>query len=215
MNYDEFRQLFAKLGNFYKTKDVDKFNKRLIKAKTDVSFLRPYVLEHQEYYRTFFQVSLGLCGSIEEKIKFIDENLELLQDWWHTDEIPVFLENELSFELAYKKAREWISSDLPFARRLGYIIFIPRLTKDTSNVERLLSLCKNDEEYYVVMGEAWLISYCAMCDVDKTHRFLDNCDLKYNIVGKAIQKICDSHVVSEEDKESFKELRTKKRASCT
>lgn len=213
MKYDEFKALFAELGNSYKTKDIDRLNKRLIKEKTDVSFLKPHVLENQEYYRTYFQVSLGLCENIDEKIRFIDENLELLQDWWHTDEIPVFLRDELSFELAYKKSQEWIKSDLPFARRLGYIIFIPRLVKDPKRVEQLLSLCKNDDEYYVYMGEAWLISFCAMCDADKTYKFLQDCDLKYNIVGKAIQKICDSYVISAEDKDRFKELRAKRKIS--
>ncbi len=210
MTYEEFQNEFATLGNC-KTKDVDRFNKKLIKQREDVSFLRPYVLDNQKYYRTYFQVSLGLCDGTDEKIEFINSNLELLQDWWHTDALPVFLADEISFDLAYKNAVRWVKSDLPFVRRLGYIIFIPRLVKDKANVDKLLDLLKNDSEYYVVMGEAWLISFLAMCDPEKTYCYLQNCDLKYNIVGKAIQKICDSYVVSQADKEKFKSLRSERK----
>ncbi len=92
-----------------------------------------------------------------------------------------------------------------------YVLFIPRLVRDASKIEPLFELFKNDEEYHVIMGEAWLISYLAMCDANRTYTYLQNCDLKYNIVGKGIQKICDSYVVSGEDKERFKGLRSSRK----
>ncbi len=211
MTLDEFEKEFLKLGENYKTKDVDRLNRQLIRQQVDVSFLRPIVPQKQEYYRTYFQVSIGLCPTLEGKMQFIEDNLELMQDWWHTDCIPVFLGKELDFDTAYQKACIWVQSDLPYARRLGYIIFIPRLVKDREKVDQLLSLLKNDDVYHVVMGEAWLISFLGMCDPDKTYDYLKRCDLKYNIVGKAIQKICDSYVVSPEDKERFKSLRSERK----
>ena len=67
MDLKEFEKEFATLGNDYKTKDVDRFNKGLIKRGIDVSFLRELVLEKQQYHRTYFQVSLGQMKTIEEK----------------------------------------------------------------------------------------------------------------------------------------------------
>ncbi len=210
MKLNEFKLEFSKLEN-YKTKTVDKFNQRLIKNNIDVSFLKPIIINHQEYYRTYFQVSIALSTSLDEKFKFIEDNFNLLSDWWHVDGIVVFLGNTLDFDYAYNKAQEYINSELPYVRRLGYVLFIPRLVKDKNNIDKLTKLLKNDNEYHVVMGEAWLISYLAMCDVEKTYNYIKNCDLKYNIIGKAIQKICDSYVISDKDKQRFKDLREERK----
>ncbi len=207
MTRKEFETAFSELGENYKTKDIDRFSKRLIRENADVSFLKPLVLQQQQYHRIYFQVSMGLLERVDEKLKFLEENFELLQDWWHVDQIPVFLANSLDFDTAYRKAQEYVRSELPFVRRLGYVLFIPRLVKTEAQVDRLIPMLKNDTEYYVVMAQAWLISYFAMCAPDRTYAFLKDCDLDYTIVGKAIQKICDSYVVSKEDKERFKALR--------
>lgn len=71
----------------------------------------------------------------------------------------------------------------------------------------MLKLFKDDDEYYVIMAEAWLISYLGIYNPDKTLEYLKSKPLEYNIVGKSIQKICDSFRVSEENKNRFKEVR--------
>ncbi len=211
MTLTEFKKEYASLGTNPKTAVVDKFNKKLIKNNVDVSFLKPIIADHQEYYRTYFAVSIAIRKSLDEKFEFIEDNFELLHDWWHVDGITVFLGNSLDFEYAYKKALDYVQSNLPYVRRLGYVMFIPRLVKDKANTDKLLALLKNDNEYHVVMGEAWLLSYIAMYDKEKAYTYMKECDLKYNIIGKAIQKICDSYVVSDEDKERFKGLREERK----
>ncbi len=208
MTYEEFEERFHKeVGEHYKTKDVDRFNQRLVKEHADVSFLKEHVLEKQQYHATYFCVSIQTRDTLDDKFAMIDDNLDLLQDWWHVDQIMKFLGSDLTFSYAYKKAKKYVKDKRPFVRRLGYVIFIPRLVKQPKQVEKLIKLLKNDEEYYVVMGEAWLISFLAMADPDQTYSYLEQCDLAYNIVGKAIQKICDSYVISDEEKEKFKSLR--------
>lgn len=207
MDFIEFKKEFSKLGNNYKTKDVDKFNKILIKKNIDVSFLKDIVLEKQEYHRTYFQVSLGNLKSFEEQFLFIENNFHLLQDWWHVDQLQQFIKKDLTFEYAYLKAREYIMSDLPFVRRWAYVIFMPTLVKDVNNFDKLVSLFKEDSEYYVIMAEAWLISYMGMFHPERTLKYIEKCPLNYNIIGRAIQKICDSYRVSNDYKEKFKELR--------
>ncbi len=209
MTLIEFECEFSKLGKNYKANDIDILNKRLLKNGVDVSFLRPTLSEHEEYYRTYFWVSIKERKSSEEKLRFVEENFDLLHDWWHVDSIVSFLGNSLDFEYALEKAKEYIQSDLPYTRRLGYVLFIPRLVRDRSNIEPLFELFKNDDTYHVVMAEAWLLSFLAMCDPDRTYKYLDSCSLDYSIVGKAIQKICDSYAVSNETKERYKELRKK------
>ncbi len=207
MNLLEFESEFSKLGNNYKTNDVDRFNRVLIKKKADVSFLKDIVLTKQQYHRTFFQVSLAQLKGIEAKLEFIEEHFDKLQDWWHVDQLPQFLGKELNFDIAYAKAKEYIKSELPFARRWGYVMFMPTLVKEEGAAEKLFLLFKDDDEYYVQMAEAWLISYLAVYEPEKTLEYLGDCDLNYNIVGKAIQKICDSFRISNEEKARFKEVR--------
>ncbi len=211
MNFFKFEKEFKRLGDNLKCADVDRFNRRFIKEGIDVSFLKPYLSEHEEYYRTYFQVSIKQRKTAEEKMAFIEDNAELFHDWWHIDSIVGFLGDSLDFDYALSKAQEYVKSELPYVRRLGYVIFIPRLVRDPSRIEPLFSLFKNDNAYHVVMAEAWLLSFIAMCDAERAYRYLKVCDLSYDIVSKAIQKISDSHVVSVENKELFKTLREERR----
>lgn len=207
MNLYEFESLFSALGNNYKTKDVDRFNRTLIKKQADVSFLRDIILSKQEYHRTYFQVSLAQQSGIEAKFSFIESNFDQLQDWWHVDQLSQFVDKELAFDFAYAKAKTYIQSELPFVRRWGYVMFMPSLVKETGAADQLFPLFKDDDAYYVQMAEAWLLSYLGIYEPEKTLAYLESCPLDYRIVGKAIQKICDSFRISTEWKERFKEIR--------
>ena len=207
MNLQDFEKEFSALGKDYKTKDVDRLNRNLIKRGVNVSFLRDIVLEKQEYHRTYFQVSMGQIKGIEGKLKFIEDNFDKLNDWWHVDQLSQFVDKELTFDMAYEKAKEYVNNDMPFARRWGYVIFMPTLVKDESKAEDIIKLFKDDDEYYVQMAEAWLISYLGIYAPIKAFDYIKECPLKYNIIGKGIQKICDSFRVSDEWKEKFKSLR--------
>ncbi|MGN0503831.1 MAG: DNA alkylation repair protein [Ruminococcus sp.] len=192
-----------------RTKDVDHYNKRLIRDKTDVSELRDFVLENQLLHRTYFQVSMGLLPNNELRFKFIEDNFEHLQDWWHVDQLLQFLKKPVDFDFAFDKAKEYINSELTFTRRWGYVLFLAGLQKDISNTKAILSLLKDDEEYYVQMAEAWLIAELGVFNIEEVKHFLESTTLNYKITGKAVQKLCDSFRVSKEDKEFVKSLRTK------
>jgi 3-methyladenine DNA glycosylase AlkD len=86
---------------------------------------------------------------------------------------------------------------------------MPRLVKEKEAFDLIISLLKDDDEYYVVMAEAWLISYLAIYHPERTLEYLNNTNLKYNIVGRAIQKTCDSFRVSKEYKEKIKKIRSR------
>ena len=208
MTLTELEIEFKKIGS-YKTKDVDKLNRKFIKEKVDVSFLKDIVLDRQEFYRTYFQVSLCSLNNVNDQFKFIENNFHLLNDWWHVDILPQFLE-EFDLDFAYAKACEYIKHENPFVRRWGYVLFMPSIVKDELAFYKIVSLLKNDNEYYVIMAEAWLISYLAIYHFDKTYDFIKNDNiLSYDIIGRAIQKTCDSFRVSSVNKEKIKELRIK------
>ena len=192
-----------------KTKDVDRYNKKLIKEKTYVSEIGEYIMENQILHRTYFQVSLGLIKDTEKQFEFIEKNEDYLQDWWHTDQLIQFLKKPVDFDFAYRKAKEYINSEKTFTRRWGYVLFLAGLQKDKSHTKDILALMKDDDEYYVQMAQAWLICDLAVFNPKEVIEYIESCGLKYNILGKAIQKMVDSYRISDEDKSYVKALRSK------
>lgn len=191
------------LPEHYKTGDVDRLIRKLVKQKADVSQLRPYILTEQQFHRIYFYVSLDQIKDVDERMAFIHENL-LFSDWWHTDQLISYVA-DLDFDSALEYAKEYIHHEDPFIRRWGYVLFISRLCK--GHAAQLLPLMHNDEHYYVQMAESWLIAELAVYEPEAVHGWFSGNDLNYNINGKAIQKICDSFRISKEWKQKYKELR--------
>ena len=212
MKYEEIVNDLRSIENL-KTKDVDKYNKKLIKEKADVSDLKDYVLKDSLVHRTYFQVSMGKLKTYQEQFKFVEDNCDLLQDWWHVDQLTQFIKKPVDFDYAFKMAKEYIDSDKPFVRRWGYVLFLVGLQKDVTHTKEILSLMKDDDEYYVQMAEAWLICDLAVFNVDEVMKFTEYTKLHYNIMGKAVQKICDSFRFTAQEKDFFKNKREKLKAN--
>ena len=206
MTYEEISAALRRIENI-KTGDIDRYNKALIAKGADVSALAGHVLSDPLVHRTYFQVSLALLESVEAQLDFIEANGDLLNDWWHVDQLPQFLKKPLDFSSAYGRAKRYVRSDKPFVRRWGYVLFFTGLQKERENLEPILALMKDDDEYYVQMAEAWLLCELAVFHPEDVLRFVRESRLKYNILGKAIQKIQDSYRVSPAHKEAFRALR--------
>lgn len=187
----------------YKTADLDRLIVKLVREKADVSALREHVLAEQDLHRIYYYVNLKQIRDVQSRMAFIHENL-MFSDWWHTDQLISFVA-DLPFDQALSYAKGYLWDADPFIRRWGYVLFISRLGR--GHAAELLPLMKNDGEYYVQMAEAWLIAELAVCEPDQVHAWMADNDLRYNMNGKAIQKICDSYRISDAWKESFKQLR--------
>ena len=187
----------------YKTADVDRLIRQYVKQKADASALRPYILAQQQLHRIYYYVSLEQIKGAAQRMAFIHENL-LFSDWWHTDQIISYVA-DLGFDAALAYAKNYIHSEDPFIRRWGYVLFISRLCK--GHAGEILPLMQDDDHYYVQMAQAWLIAELAVHQPEAVCAWIGRNDLKYNINGKAIQKICDSFRISAEWKQKFKALR--------
>lgn len=194
-----------------KTKDIDTYSKGLIKSGTDVSEIKNYILTHQLLHRIYFQVSLGQITEITKQFSFIEDNEDYLQDWWHVDQLTQFIRKPIDFEFAYTKAKIYTNSSKPFVRRWGYVLFLTGLQKDPKNTKQILSLIKDDDEYFVQMAAAWLICDLMVFNPKDTIAFIETCGLDYNILSKAIRKTVESYRISDENKEYVKSLRAKLR----
>ena len=191
------------LPEHYKTGDVDRLIRRYKEQRADVSALRPYILAEQQFHRIYFYVTLDQIRNVDERMAFIHENL-LFSDWWHTDQLIRYVA-DLDFDTALRYAREYIHDEDPFIRRWGYVLFISRLCK--GHAGELLPLMHDDDAYYVQMAEAWLVAQLAIWEPEAVWEWFRINNLKYNINGKAIQKICDSYRIPGDWKRRYKELR--------
>ena len=199
----QVQQDLDELPASYKTADVDRLIRRYVRDRADVSELRPHILQEQQFHRIYYYVALKQMKDVSQRMAFIHENL-LFSDWWHTDQIISYVA-DLDFATALAFAEGYIQSEDLFIRRWGYVLFISRLGR--GHAGELLKLMKNDDAYYVQMAEAWLVAELAIFEPETVLAWFANNGLKYNINGKAIQKICDSFRISKEWKERFKALR--------
>ena len=191
------------LPEHYKTGDVDRLIRHYVKQKADVSALRPYILTEQQFHRIYYYVTLDQIKSVDQRMDFINENL-LFSDWWHTDQIISYVA-DLGFAVALGHSKNYIQSEDPFIRRWGYVLFISQLCN--GHAAELLPLMHDDDHYYVQMAQAWLIAELAAHEPEAVFEWFGKNHLKYNINGKAIQKICDSFRVTDDWKAEFKKLR--------
>lgn len=203
---EEVRSDVAALRENYKTKDVDELIKRYVKEKADVSQLKDIILNEQQFHRIYYYTTLKQIKDPLERLRFIDNNL-LFSDWWHTDQL-IKQVSDVDFETAFTYASRYVTDKDPFIRRWGYVMFISKLCRSEENLDRILSLLHDDEEYYVQMGEAWLLAELAIFFPNEIYLYLkDNCAIKYSITGKAVQKMCDSFRINDSFKEKYKSLR--------
>ncbi len=204
--YLTVEQVMADIGKLpekYKTADLDRLIKKYIAEGSDVSALRPHILEHQELHRIYYFVSLKPMKNVRERMDFIHKNL-LFSDWWHTDQLIGFVA-DLDFNAALEAAHEYVRSEDPFIKRWGYVLFISKLGR--GRAAELLPLLSEDDRYCVEMAEAWLIAELAVFEPQVVLEWLAECRLGYNITGKAVQKICDSFRIPNSVKEQFRALR--------
>ena len=190
-----------------RTADIDAIAKQYLKDNIDVSELYSHIAESGALHRIYFVVSLKRIKKYEEQLAFIEKHFSCLRDWWHVDMFLQLLVKAPSFEYVYNKAKIYTKSNLLFVRRWGYVIFLSGFQKDPQRTKEILSLLHDDHEYYVQMAEAWLLADLAIYNSQAILDFIASKALRYNIIGKAIQKMCDSFRISEEVKKQAKSLR--------
>lgn len=185
----------------YKAKDIDEFIKN--NKTLDVSNLRKYVYGSYLYFRIYFKISLKRFKTNKEKLDFVENNLDLFCDWWSTDMIGQFLNKNLDFSDHFNRTIKYLKSKDTFTRRFAYVLFINKLASDKTHLDEILSLMKNDDEYYVKMAIAWLL--CELCvyhDI-KIKEFIMNSNLSIDIKRMAINKIRDSYRIDKSIKDEL------------
>lgn len=95
----------------------------------------------------------------------------------------------------------YLKSNEPFKIRLSLVLLLDYYINE-EYIDKILNICDNirNDNYYVKMANAWLISMCYIKYQKKTYEFLLNNKLDTFTINKAISKIKDSYRVPKEEK---------------
>lgn len=186
----EFLGLYTKelksIANKYKNIDINTFE---LNRYYEINFL-------------YFYIYLKRTKDLNLQLDFIKNNLQYIDTWAIVDQT-----SSLLVDYKFETSKYLLSFDNEYLLRYAYVCLL-KFTKDPKSIDYILSLLKNDVRYYVIMSEAWLLSYCFINDFNKTYSFyINNNNLNKEILLIGIQKTIDSYRVSKENKLKLKELR--------
>ena len=160
--------------------------------------------ELDKYYEVnylYFYIYLKKNKNIDDQINFLVANRSHLENWAIVDGTSKLL---VDFKL--NDSKKFLKFNDEFIVRYPYICML-KFTKNLQNINEIFSYLKNDDRYYVKMGEGWLLSYCFINHFDETYKYYENTTIDKSILLIGIQKAIDSFRVSEENKLKLKELR--------
>lgn len=170
-----------------------------------------YINSKHTYYEEYMIHGL-ILGYIKmpfnDLLKELDKFIPYIHDWGMVD-IPV--SNLKCFKKNLDEGYEYILKLLKgdtFSIRFGLILLLDYYINDKyidNTLDIVLNIKNND--YYVMMARAWLLSVAFIKYKDKTIKILNNSKIDKVTVNKTISKICDSYRIKEEDKIEVKKLR--------
>ena len=151
----------------------------------------------------YFGLSLSRFKTIDEQLDFIKEKGKIAKSWAITDTIVTYFK-KFSFDKYWDFFLKMYQSQYTYDRRIAYVLGLKQY-KD-HQIIKILNYINKNEEYMVMMGEAWLLATMAISEETPVFEFLKNTD-DIVLKRKTISKICDSFRFNEESKNRFKSLR--------
>ena len=156
---------------------------------------------------------LGYLKLDFNKLKpLVDDFLPYIDNWAVCDmtvaNLKVYKKNKTK-DIVFDEIKYYISNDNPWINRFGYVLLLEYFIEE-KYIDEIFKLCENyQDEYYVKMAIAWLISVCYIKHKGGTLTFLKKHKLDVWTHNKAIQKIIESSRVSDEDKIMLRGLKRK------
>ena len=147
--------------------------------------------------------------SIEDTFKYLKEFVPKINSWAVCDTTC----SNLKITKKYMKEmwnflEQYINSNKEYEIRFALVMYLNYYLTEEYIDEILKRIDKiANKEYYVQMAIAWLISFAYIKQKEKTEKYIKNNKLDKFTLNKAIQKICESYRVTEQDKEYLKKYK--------
>ena len=151
----------------------------------------------------YFGLALTRLKSTKEQLDFLVKNVRNAKSWAITDCMSTYLK-KVNFEEFYDFFLKTYDSKYTYDRRMAYILALKQYKDE--KVLKILPLIKLNEEYIVMMAEAWFLATLAIVKEDEVFNYLKGLD-DITLKRKSISKICESFRFSENSKNKFKSLR--------
>jgi len=145
----------------------------------------------------------------KDVLPYLKDYLSKVDSWAQIDSMVCSLKSiKDDKDFVYKIVKQWLKSNEEFTTRIALVILLTYFVeKRYLNDIFELSLLINNQYYYVMMANAWLISVCMIKYPKETKKFLKLKRLDKVIQNKAIQKSCDSYQVLQDDKDELKNIK--------
>ena len=220
MNYQELKQhLFEisdmKFANFSKSLSNSDYISIGVKNPVLRSIIKEHVKDEElklsdfklgkylEVDFIYFGLGLVRCKTVDEQLDFLDKNIYKAKSWAITDCVSTYIK-KIKFEQFWKFFEKNNDSQYIFTRRMSYILAL-KFYRDRE-VLRTLDFIKPNEDYMVMMSEAWLMATIAIYYPNEIYEYLTKTkDL--TLKRKTISKINESFRFDQTTKEKFKSLR--------
>ena len=151
----------------------------------------------------YFGLGLSRCKNYNEQLDFLDKNIYKAKSWAITDTASTYMK-KFPFEVYFNFFKDHCNSKHIYVRRMSYILGL-KFHKEKGTLQTL-DYIKPNEDYMVMMAEAWLMATLAIDFEDEIYNHLSKCE-DIILKRKTISKICDSYRFDETSKNRFKELR--------
>lgn len=180
--------------------------RNLVKEHYNDKDLKLEDFEHHKYQEIdviYFGIGLCRCKDIDEQLLFLEKSLIHAGSWAVTDLIGAYLK-KCDYEKFWEFFLKTNGDEYTYTRRFAYVFGL-KFSSDKRILDTF-KYFKPNEEYMVMMAEAWLLSFVAIHFPEEVYDYLAKCSDEI-LKRKAISKICDSYRFSDEQKNKFKSLR--------
>lgn len=170
-----------------------------------------YINSKHTYYEEYMIMGL-IIGYIKvdfkTRLELLDKYVPYIEDWALSD---IVASNLKCFKNNLEDGYLYINKLLKgssFSIRFGLVLLLDYYIND-EYIDKVYDIILNidDNNYYVEMALAWLISVIYIKYKDTAIKLIKSDKLSKNVINKAISKICDSYRVDNIDKIDIKKYR--------
>ena len=159
--------------------------------------------EYQEIDIAYLVIALKRAKTYKEQMEFLKNNLYFVKGWAVTDVLNQYLK-KATFAEYFPFFEHFAKCKNTYEVRFAYIGMLKHY--DSPDIEKIVPFLRYNEEYMIMMAEAWLLATIAIKNSDFVYGLLKNTD-DVVLKKKTISKMNDSFRISKEDKARFKTLR--------
>lgn len=189
---------------------IRKLAKEIVKDNPEEYLKNP----QEKYFEELMLQALVIANlkmDLEKKKEYIINFVPKINSWAVCDSFCVDLKDaDKNSEFFWKIISKYFKSKKEYELRFAVVMLLDHYVKE-EYVDKIFKVIDNikNEEYYVEMGIAWLVSEMYIKFPKQTMEYLKNCNLNKFTYNKALQKARESYRVSKEEKEILNKMKKK------